>query len=431
MARNPAIRAFTLAALISSAPAWAQSKKYPPVAPDKDLQEEKHSALWDGAAHPDKGPYDILVRDAKRLADAGDAKGAFEKLDLAVSKLPNAPEAHQARGYLFLQQKQWAKCAEDLRLAEETQPKSTDAETRTRLRIDLGVCQARAGFYAASETTLVRAAANSPARKGELLMRLGETRIAMGKLDEAIDALSAALDQTDSTNDLTRWLMALAYDRARKPSDAQQYALDAKRYDQSLSQISSPRVPLLGQGEAEYLKGVAYLYAMPKPEYALLYFRRYMKIAGDSPWRKRAEDHVKEIETMKLPARDSITISGSSTVDASAIQNAVGSSMPKLRQCVASFPGAAFQIAITKVGPRTSDTARDRPIYRVPPPGVAASIAITVDERGADAEVAQVNRCLESVASKLTMPAPKERDVFYRATFIVVGPDAGPMTASR
>jgi tetratricopeptide (TPR) repeat protein len=411
-----------------SAPAMAQSKKYPPVAPDKDAQAEKHSALWDGAAHPDKGPYDILVRDAKRLTESGDAKGALEKLDLAIAKLPKEPEAHQARGYLFMQQKQWAKCAEDLRLAEETQPKTTDVNARTRLRIDLGVCQARAGFYAAAETTFVHASSNGPAYKGEMLMRLGETRIAMGKLDEAIDALAAALEQTDSTNEMTRWLITLAYDRARKPSEAQQYALDAKRYDQSLSLISSPRMPMLGQGDTEYMYGVAYLYAMPRPEYALLYFRRYLSVAGDSPWKKRAEEHIKEISSMALPARDSVTMSGSSATDINVIRDALGKSMGPLRQCVAKMPSSAFQLTITRVGPRTSDTARDRPIYRVPPPEVRASNVLNLDGRGAEPDVTAANRCLESIANRIALPQPKDRDTFYRVSFIIVSPDTTPVT---
>jgi tetratricopeptide (TPR) repeat protein len=411
-----------------SAPAMAQSKKYPPVAPDKDAQAEKHSALWDGAAHPDKGPYDILVRDAKRLTESGDAKGALEKLDLAIAKLPKEPEAHQARGYLFMQQKQWAKCAEDLRLAEETQPKTTDVNARTRLRIDLGVCQARAGFYAAAETTFVHASSNGPAYKGEMLMRLGETRIAMGKLDEAIDALAAALEQTDSTKEMTRWLITLAYDRARKPSEAQQYALDAKRYDQSLSLISSPRMPMLGQGDTEYMYGVAYLYAMPRPEYALLYFRRYLSVAGDSPWKKRAEEHIKEISSMALPARDSVTMSGSSATDINVIRDALGKSMGPLRQCVAKMPSSAFQLTITRVGPRTSDTARDRPIYRVPPPEVRASNVLNLDGRGAEPDVTAANRCLESIANRIALPQPKDRDTFYRVSFIIVSPDTTPVT---
>lgn len=433
MARNPAIRALTLAALMCSAPAMAQSKKYPPVAPDKDVQAEKHSALWDGAAHPDKGPYDILVRDAKRLAESGDAKAAFDKLDTAIAKLPKEPEAHQARGTLFMQQKQWAKCAEDLRLAEEALrgQKTTEINARTRLRIDLGMCQARAGFYAAAETTFVHASANAPSYKGELLMRLGETRIAMGKLDEAIDALGAALEQTDSTNEMTRWLITLAYDRARKPSEAQQYALDAKRYDQSLSRISSPHMPMLGQADTEYMYGVAYLYAIPRPEYALLYFRRYLATAGDSPWKKRAEEHIKEISAMALPARDSVTMSGSSATDVNVIRDALSKSMGPLRQCVAKMPSSAFQLTITRVGPRTPDTARDRPIYRVPPPEVRATNVLNLDGRGAEPDVTAANRCLESIANRVALPQPKDRDTFYRVSFIVVSPDTAPVAATR
>jgi tetratricopeptide (TPR) repeat protein len=408
----------------------AQSKKYPPVAPDKDVQAEKHSALWDGAAHPDKGPYDILVRDAKRLAESGDAKAAFEKLDTAIAKLPKEPEAHQARGYLFLSQKQWAKCAEDLRLAEEAQGKTTDINARTRLRIDLGNCQARAGFYAAAETTFVHASANAPIYKGELLMRLGETRIAMGKLNEAIDALSDALEQTDATNEMTRWLITLAYDRARKPSEAQQYALDAKRYDQSLSLISSPRMPMLGQADTEYMYGVAYLYALPRPEYALLYFRRYLQIAGDSPWKKRAEEHIKEISAMSLPARDSVTMSGSSATDINQVRDVISKSMGPLRQCVAKMPSSAFQLTITRVGPRTPDTARDRPIYRVPPPEVRATNVLNLDGRGAEPDVTAANKCLESLANRIALPQPKDRDTFYRVSFIVVSPDTSPVAAT-
>lgn len=421
MARNPAIRALALTALMCSA-ASAQSKKYPPVAPDKDLEEERHSSLWEGASHPDKGPYDILVRDAKRLSEAGDAKAALDKLDAAVAKLPNAPEARQARGYVYLQQKQWAKCADDLQHAEDAQPKSTDAIGRTRLRIDLGVCQARAGFYAAAETTLVHAAANAQSYKGELFMRLGETRIAMGKLDEAIDALEAAMEQTDSTNDMTRWLMTLAYDRARKPSEAQQYALDAKRYDQSLSLISSPRMPLLGQGDTEYLFGLAYLYAMPRPEYALLYFRRFMTVAGDSPWKKRAQEHIAEISSMALPARDSVTLSGSSATDVNAVRDALKGPLTQMRQCIAKMPSSAFQLTITRVGPRTPETARDRPIYRVPPPEVRATNVLNLDGRGAEPDVTAANHCLETIANRVALPQPKERDTFYRVSFIIVSP---------
>lgn len=425
------MRALALAALVCAAtPAWAQSKRYPPVAPDKDLQEENRSALWEGTLHPDKGPYQQLVREARQLVEAGDMKAAFDKLDAAVKRQPKEPEAYVSRGNLFLQQKQWGKCADDLRNADET-AKIEDNTARARLRIDLGVCQARAGFYAAAETTLMRAAANAQSFKGELLMRLGETRIALGKLDEAIDALGAALEQSDSVNDMTRWLLALAYDRARRPSEAQHYAQDAKRYDQSHSLINAPRMPLLGAGDTEYLQGVANLYALPRPEYALLYFRRFVATAGDSPWKRRAEEHIREISSMKLPANDTLTTFGTAfrhdkpeaTVKLrNEIRDALAKRMTDFRKCVAQLPGSAFEVTITKVGPRTPETARDRPIYRLPPPGVSSTNTLNIDGRGAAPDIAAPKQCLEEVAAKVAMPPLSERDTHYVAKFTVVSP---------
>ncbi len=54
---------------IGTTQAWAQSKKYPPVAPDKELEDEKRSDLWESTLHPNTGPYKELVRDAKRLIE--------------------------------------------------------------------------------------------------------------------------------------------------------------------------------------------------------------------------------------------------------------------------------------------------------------------------------------------------------------------------
>ncbi|HTL37637.1 MAG TPA: hypothetical protein VL326_31115, partial [Kofleriaceae bacterium] len=195
------MRAFALVALLCATAtavpaAWAQSKKYPPVAPDKDLEEEHRSKLWDSTTDPDRGPYNDLVRDAKRLLERNDAnnmRDALEKLDAAVKRLPKESDAYAVRGSVYLQQRQWVKCADDLAAAEAVS-KVDDLMLRTRSRIDLAVCQARAGRYADSEQTLVKAIASATGYKGELLMRLGEVRIGLGKLDEAIDALSASAD---------------------------------------------------------------------------------------------------------------------------------------------------------------------------------------------------------------------------------------------
>jgi tetratricopeptide (TPR) repeat protein len=401
--------------------AWAQSKKYPPVAPDKGLEQENKSKLWDGAIDPDRGPYQELVRDAKRLlerTDASNVRDALEKLGTAISRMPKEPDAYAVRGQLFLQQRQWVKCADDLTLAEAAS-KVEDTMLRTRARIDLGVCQARAGRYADAEQTLVRAVASATGYKGELMMRLGEVRISLGKLDEAIDTLAASIDSADSSNDVARWLLAIAYDRARRPTEAQQYALEAKRFDQAFSLISAPRMPYLGLGDTEYLYGIAYLYALPKPEYALLYFKRFVAMAGDSPWKRRAEEHVRDLSAIKFPARDSLTIT-SPTVSTDEVRNVLEKPMWQLRQCAAKTPGTAYSVTITRT--RVGPVSRESPMYRMPVENVRADLAIDVDHTATKADMDEAKACIEKLAARISLPKPKDVNSYYRTSFLVIPP---------
>jgi tetratricopeptide (TPR) repeat protein len=244
-------------------------------------------------------------------------------------------------------------------------------------------------------------------------------RIALGKLDEAIDALDAALD-LNSSNGLTRWLLMTAYDRARRPSEALEHAQMAARYDASRTFIERPTLPLLGTDESDYVSGLAFLYALPKPEYALLYFRHYVKLAGDSPWKRRAEEHVRELEAMKMPARETITSTGTSAIVVDDMQKALARPVAAMRQCVTKVPSVAFQITVTRHGPRTPE-ARDRPIYRLPPVGSKVASALRLEDPPKE-ELDAAVKCLEQHAQRLAPPPPKERDTYYQLSFVVVAP---------
>jgi tetratricopeptide (TPR) repeat protein len=406
--------------VIASSQAFAQSKKYPKVTPDPELAEEKRSELWESTIHPDTRPYKDLIRDAKRLIEYGtpaELKAAFDKLDAAIKRLPKEAEAYQLRGNLYLAQKDWAKCADDLGRAEDY-GKSDDVAARTKARIDLGNCQARAGRYADAENTFVRAA-SAQTQRVELWMRLGEVRIALGKLDEAIDALTASLD-VDERNAFTRWLLMAAYDRARRPSEALEHGQAAARLDPQRSHIEHPALPLLGTDEVDYLDGLAYRYAITKPEFALLHFRRFVKRAPDSPWRRRAEEHVRELSAMKWPARETITNGGTTVIPEDA-QKLLQKPVVAMRQCLAKLPTTAFQITLMKAGPRTPETVRDRPIYRLPSPPKPVSLLAGPDVVP-QAEIDVAQRCLEQHAAKLQLPGPKERDTYYMLSFIVISP---------
>ncbi len=150
----------------------------------------------------------------------------------------------------------------------------TDPAERDTIELQLGICQGRAGLLADAERTLLHAVSVAP--HAEQWMRLGEVRIALGKLDEAVDALSAGLEARDGNDGTIHWLLALAYDRARKASASDDEAHQAIKFDAAFNLIQNPAYPWLRPGETDYLFGLAYR-ARPEldrdhatPEIALL-----------------------------------------------------------------------------------------------------------------------------------------------------------------
>lgn len=427
-------------ALTVAATASAQSKKYPPEPVDKDQEKAERSKLWDNATNPSSEPYQNLIADAKQaISDRSDDQYRFaiDKLDQAIALLPGEAEGYALRGIAHMELRSWAKCAADLQTAaaKTTHEDEADRKAVTEQRRRLGLCLARSGKLADAERTLSEAAARGNGT-GEMLMRLGEVRIAMGKLDEAIAALTAALEASDApSHALTRWLLAAAYDRGRRPAEAISAARDAAKLDARFMSLRSPQVPLLGTGEIEYMLGLAWESNEPsRPEFALVYFRKFLRLAPDSPWRKRAEDHLRELKTTVLPETIERKPGGIATVDLDAARSIVRKQMPAMRACLARVPNQAIEVKITRSGPRSKTPKPVRPDpfarsrYRPPPPpapppdgiSVIGSSELPFEATRADIDAAA--RCVEPIASKLAMPAVKEKDAWYQVAFLVVAP---------
>ena len=401
--------------VVLSAPAWAQSKRYPPAPVDVDKQERETSKTWDSATHPERTPYHQAIAEARTLSSHRPA--ALAKLAEAIKLEPDEPEAYRERGTLYLSDKEWGKCADDLQAADERTAR-TDDHVRSDRRT-LGLCQARAGRLAAAEHTLAQAAAIT-GRDGELWMRLGEVRIAMGKLDEAIAALQAALEATDQSQQaLIHWFLAAAYDRARRPSEADAEVKVASGYDHSFSTIITPSWPLLGTGETEYLLGLAYGGEAARPEYSLIYFRNFLKVAPESPWHKRAEEHLHELRGIEFP--EAVSKRGSAVAEPDALRNAVRKGMPAMRACLAHLPDTIFEVLVTRAGPRTPDSARDRrPRTWGPPDGVTINrLPVVGAVLAPQAELDAADRCIRPLAEKLPLPTVKEADMWFVTVFAV------------
>src|SRR5678815_3443804 len=149
------------------APAWAQSRRYPPDPVDKDAEQATRSDLWNAAITPERQPYQSLVRAAAEQIGQRTAAAtleAFKKLDQAIQLLPREPEAYRVRGEANLERRDWAQCAADLAAAEAyTQRDDEPPKVMTELRRKLGLCQARAGKLGDAEKTLAEAVASGNA----------------------------------------------------------------------------------------------------------------------------------------------------------------------------------------------------------------------------------------------------------------------------
>jgi len=401
--------------------ASAQSKRYPPAPIDKDAERASTSRLWSAAITPERRPYQDLVRAAAEAFGrrTGDQMiEALKQLDAAIQLLPHEPDAYRLRGAVYFERRNWPRCAADFAAAEAATRRDAEPVKATGdLHYKLGLCQARAGKLGDAEKTFAELVASGNA-SGDLWMRLGEVRIAMGKLDEAIAALSSALGTTEgSARAMIHFMLAAAYDRARRPADALSEASAGAKLDRPLSTLQNPVIPPVGAGELDYMLGLAYSADIPRPEYALAYFRRFVKAAPSSPWRKRAEEHIRDIKTADLP--DTIARNGTAPLDLDAARAAARRAMPQLRACLARFPTVVVEVEISKAGPRTPATDRMRPRFFSPPDGV--TVRRSIGEL-ADKDLDAIDACVSPLATRLGLPAVKERDTYYKASFYVVGP---------
>ena len=450
-ARRPALRTLGAILALLTGTAGADSKRYPAAPVDVDAVEEQVSHLWDAASDPQRGPYESMLASARADLESRSpdhAAAAEQQLDEAIALLPADPRAYRLRGEAGLLLQDWPTCADDFAAAwtraqavapEPQRGASTDAtEDRLELLRQLGLCQARAGRYALAERTLADAAA-SGAASGEMWMRLGEVRIAMGKLDEAVAALDAAREINDAP--LVRWLLAGAYDRMRRPADALEQARIALASDRSLGVLRAPSLPLLGLGEGMYLLGLASAaQETPNGEAALAYFRKFLQLAPHSPWRKRAEDHIAELARVAFPEYVQ-KLSGNAPILPGVAESVIRKAMPGLRACLAKLPYTVIGVRTMKLGPRSAPAATlqhredifdlEAPFAtphgspRAPPPRTPPGLYVQVEpvdtEIPPQAALADAIRCIEPQVAKLALPIPKELDSSYTLFFRIVG----------
>lgn len=416
---------------LPAAPAAAQSRRYPQPLPDKDREREETSSLWERTVEPGRAPHATLLAEARRLVSAGrtdsDLQSAAYKAQQAIALRPQDPAAYLVRAVALEQLRQWSECATNYQTALELDPKlGPDPELRGSSSasplLGLGICLARAGKLAQAEVAIDRAVSRAAGSAIEEWLRLGEVRIATGKLREGLDALNASTEASGEPNPsaLNNWLRALAYDRGRQTALADEAGAAAAVSDRYLSQLNNQGTPFIHDVERYSLLALGYRY-IGRLEVALAYHRRVLAAEPDGMWARRAREHIELLEHTAFP--EEIRRLGTAPFDQVVARGLLRKAMPALVACVSAVPTVAFDVRVTRSRPTLPGSG---PRSEPRPPGASANSAMV--DQPTLAPIAKAQQCLVELAQKLELPAVKDPGSWYELGFSVVAHQPRPET---
>jgi tetratricopeptide (TPR) repeat protein len=389
----------------------ASAQSAPPVLPDEravdfDAPAEQFSDFWERALQPNQSDYEAKLARADallvRTSDATLYPEAGALLDAAVALRPSDPRAWWLLGVLHERNHDWAACVDVRQHVFELDPSYRPARAEAwELERGLGDCLARAGRSEDAVERYKRILSSGDARGSYAHLYLGLAYMALGRVDEAIEAYVAGLaDVTVNPRArLTAFMhvaAAVAFDRDGQRAAAAEQMGQALRIDRTLSVFDSPQAQFAPAEEALYYRAFAEE-ARERDAWAIAYYRRYLRASGDKGWRDRATAHLAALESRSFDAGD-LRITGSALMDRRAAQAAVMKRAAALHACMHAIPGALLELRIS-----VTVAAGHKPRELVVP-------EIQVDQAGDELETGDAidtaRACVLRTAATLALPRP-------------------------
>ena len=170
-----------------------------------------------------------------------------------------------------------------------------------------------------------------------------------------------------------------------------------KQYLQNLNRSNLYFTPL---SDRWYYLGLAELGRhRPRPQWALVYFRRFLDQQSDGPWTRRTRHHIVDIG--EQPLSDRIESSGAAAIDMKKVGAAIAAADNELQRCVEPVPNALLRVRVTALVKRRRSTG-GRPSAR-------SGVRTTIDYSFANkAEaIAAAIQCVNRVATTIKLPPAK------------------------
>lgn len=421
-------RVLVVTALLASlsAPAAAQELHRPwldPDATDIDADAEGHSLFWERAIEPNKDEWKLRVARAEALMRQPDKQSIAEAEALlrdAIRLAPDQPTAHWYLGQAYYVQGKFEACAEARKKTASLDPTYEVpplSRAPSSLDFGIGVCLSLSGDHAAALRYLKRTLAqgdDSTAVSYAIRWRLGETYMALGRLDEAIGALREAV-RLGGMDVTVHYALATAYDRNEQSAAAATAMQEALKRDSTQSLLARKDLHISPAEDVYYYDALAKMQP-PLPGRrtsqaaqtlstinAILKFRHFVAEHGKGPWARRALHHIAALGRESLSAASAAQIGGAGLAE-KPVRAAIDGAHAELQRCVAATPGVRYMVAITSLT-RPRRGARAEPGQAEPTAGVRTQ---SYEEMETDpAAVATANECLDRVASDLALPAAR------------------------
>ncbi len=413
-------------AALESPDAQAQSQRYPPQPKDFDDETEDRSSLWERVLAPNRDRYHSNIDRAKALLRSRDGSGpdqAIELLRETIELAPDEPRGYWLLGYAQEQRDNWSSCADAFEkvaaIDPAYQPRENlpkDAKRAWALDFSLGTCHALEGSYEKAIVDYKRILSRGINNHTIVYHHLGEAYMALGRLGEAIEAFTTAI-RLAPDNVRTSYALAVALDRDEKEALSRTHLTTALRQDRSLSRIKRTDIRFIPAEDRLYYGGLAHA-SRGDVEWAIAYFREYLRATGKGPWARRVRQHLSDLTNEPL-SRSRIRVQGTGSIDAARVGKVVIAADRSLQACMKPVPQLLLEVRVTVVGRgsasrserrRARKQRRDRrAISRVrrapPPPGIKTDV-LRADDLAKPNDVLRARKCVEAVAESIALPRP-------------------------
>ncbi len=416
----PGVRlaAVMLAITLAPVPATAEPARpwEDPSARDFDRDREEHSVFWERALRPRHDEYNELVANAERRLHARrptpDSRAAAEAmLADAIALEPDSPRAYWVLGALQAQSERWQECAATREKIFELDPDYRPESQGSAWALDLGLaeCFGLAGRYEKAIEHYQRILTTKHATGAyQVHWHLGEALMALGHLGEAIDALKTAAKLSRNREPLIHYALAVAYDRDEQIAESREQLSLAFARDPQLQSLARDDLTFTPPVDRWYTLGLAELgRPVARPEWALIYFRRFLAEHQQGPWARRASYHIEELGREERLIAERIGREGVAGIEMKKVAAAVARVEAPLQQCVAAIPDVLLQVRITVVVAKSTRSRRARSRTRRPArtgasPGVRTTIALAFDTP--EEQITTAIQCVDAVADTIAMP---------------------------